>query len=77
MTALAAESGLFDSEFIYAAESTASGIVGRVVSVVSTGAPGCDRGDPNGSQVPWVAVWAVTTAGSYLLAYSVACGLMS
>ena len=43
---------------------------------VDTGGP---RGDTDGSTrtaMPWLAVWAVTTVGGYLLAYSTALALM-
>ena len=76
MTALAAKSGLLDSEFLYAADSTPSGIMEHVVSVVSTGGPSGDRRDPVESRVPWLAVWAASTLGGYLLAYAVASSLI-
>ena len=43
---------------------------------VDAGGP---RGDTDGSTrtaMPWLAVWAVTTVGGYLLAYSTAIALM-
>ncbi len=78
MTALASRSGLLDSEFIYAAESTNSGIVERVVSVVATGPRGDDSDtDDSLVQCLLVAAWAVSTLGVYLVSYSLATGLMS
>lgn len=70
---------MLDSEFIYAAESTNSGIVERVVSVVATDGPQGDTIDTDDSLVQCllVAAWAVSTLGVYLVSYSLATGLMS
>jgi len=76
VTALAARSGLLDSEFIYAADSTASGIMSVATSSVATGGPRRSVSDDSESPVPWVLVWAASSLGGYLLAYSVAVALL-